>query len=246
MNAQLVSGAWQVLVRVGTGRPRRHAVWPADWRLQSRRVVAHGVAQRVLPQRLLTAPRRDHLLVGGFTAPACSCGGQIDRLAERDQRITTHRVRLAALSTSRPHWLDEACACCRDGTAYSDPAPVAIGDGARLVTTPLDRRLRPARGDCMVATTGRIWPRVDGPPAQRAGGRTGATLPSRLQVSRRLEAEAGQEVVQDGCQSSCVASVEGVGQPAEEVSEQVARSGLAGDGEVHLIEVDDEPEHVQM
>jgi hypothetical protein len=36
------------------------------------------------------------------------CSSSHRKYRERDQRITTHRVRLAALSRSRPYWLDEA------------------------------------------------------------------------------------------------------------------------------------------
>jgi hypothetical protein len=71
-------------------------------------------------------------------------------------------------------------------------------------------------------------------------------LPSRLQLARRLQAQASQKVVQEVCQSPRLASVEGIGQPAEQVSEQVARSGLAGDGQMNLVEVDDQSEHVEM
>jgi hypothetical protein len=57
-----------------------------------------------------------------------------------------------------------------------------------------------------------------------------------------LEAE---QLVQDPCEAAA-AAVQGVGESAEQVAEQLSWPGLPGDLEVHLVQVHDQPEQIEV
>jgi hypothetical protein len=59
------------------------------------------------------------------------CPSSHRKYRDRNQRITSHRVRLATLSRSRPHWLDETLSAHRG----LDRTRVVIADQASVRKT---------------------------------------------------------------------------------------------------------------